>query len=205
MVENEDILAIARQKLVNAWQFAIREAREKGKQLFVSQYADQEGATWDFVLRVRDGDWYDHLVRDSLSVLETEPQLFERGRLGLTEAEEPLLRECVEQLKTSFRARIQKVASSDKPSSRLQYSGHGYYTDPDDPLMVVLLGVEVVERHLRRGTPKKASSGGKTDIKNRITACLPLGAYLGRLNLRPSSVMSVMVSTEQWNPLLSLG
>lgn len=149
---------------------------------------------------------YDDLVADSLTKLEGMPLAEVLSSIGHLRDEQgleqhpplELVDQCVEELKTSWNTRLNtpKEARETRETNTSRHPD-GWYLPADDPTCTVLMGLRRISQIMVEGPPKKASGKAevwnKTRVKDRLLRQLPLGSYLGRLNLRPDNITDLQV------------
>lgn len=149
---------------------------------------------------------YDDLVAASLAKLETMSAADVLEAVGtLNTPDNPagtppidLLNQCVEELKTSWKTRLTtpKEARETRETNTSRHPD-GWYLPADDPTCTVVMGLRRISQTMIEGPPKKASTRAevwnKTRVKDRLLTALPLGDYLGRLNLRPDNITDLQL------------
>lgn len=185
--------------LLNMWKAAVARAFRENRVLRIHGYVDQKGTSWNFLVRIlppKTG--YRELLRQSLEQLEArKDQPFRLEDWGLTaEVDAAQAGACLEELVESYRRRLSAdpESSGERYKEALHDTGEGYFlSQEDEGDRICLLSMEVIERQLLSGGVANEGAWGKSRIKLALERHLPIGRFLGRLNLTEANVNSVTV------------
>ena len=183
----------------------IEAAVRENRRVRLEGYVDNEGNAQDLIVELLPGNGYDALIKESLEELRTwdlKTALEICGVLSIEGQEVPppleLVAQALADLRDSWESRLNtpKEARQASTSGRdLQRQPLGWYSTEQEPELTVLLGLK---RHARSVVvPKEASTRkttpkwGISKVKERLTSKLPIGSYLGRLNLRPQRLRNL--------------
>jgi hypothetical protein len=183
----------------------IAAARRENRALAIRGYVDTKGSIQDFVVELLPPSGYDKMVADSLSVVEGWALADAIAACGVvhnpdgTDEMPPLdlLTQCLEELKTSWRTRLDTPKNErELRDNKLDKHSDGWYLPKDDSECTVLMGLRRISSELVKPASvsmAKPMKWQKTVVKDRLVKALPLGAYLGRLNLRPTNIADLQL------------
>lgn len=186
---------------------AVEAAKERGLPLLIENYYSSGGRkSADMVVDLLPPSGYDDLIGETLR--EATPARLEEIVQELVAkfpgTGEGFIRTCVDEQMKAWRKRVEEGPSgksSVEGGEGLVDSGKGWHSKPSDPFVTVLLGLRRVAETVRYEAPaKEAAAPGKTAIKNAFKNMLPMGDYIGRLNLTDENVDDVRVLLDGVRP-----
>lgn len=168
----------------------------------VEGYVDVKGQVSDIAVELLPPTGYDDMVATSLEILEhwtVHEATSLCGHIDFECVPFDMLVQAMKELEQSWKARIQlvKQAAPKEPTDGLVRQEDGWYLKADDPTLTVLKEMRKISQESRTTTPEKAGKTEKwtkTRVKEKLTVNLPIGSYLGRLNLRPETISGLKVS-----------
>lgn len=168
----------------------------------VEGYVDAKGQVSDIAVELLPSTGYDDMVAASLEILEhwtVHEATSLCGHIDYECVPFDMLVQAMQELEQSWKARIQlvKQAAPEKAPDGLERQEDGWYLKADDPTLTVLKEMRRISQEPRTTPVVKAGkveTWTKTRVKEKLTAHLPIGSYLGRLNLRPETITGLLVS-----------
>ena len=159
-------------------------AASKGGTLHIRGYRTGDGAEMNYTVRLLGSGGYKDLVKESLSLLR-EGKVFNNGfsheDWGQAVAEKD----------ASFQKTLDgETAPRNFARAMMEHEGYSSYENEPDTFILRNL-YKVSEECVTPGQAKTVKSAAKTLAKASIDKQLPIGKYLGQLNLAPGKYISV--------------
>lgn len=158
-------------------------AASRGGTLHIRGYRTSNGAEMNYTVKLLGPNGYKDLVRESLEKAGDLPRP--------AEFDNEVWAEAMAEKISSW----QKTLNGDtapRSFSRALMEHEGYSTYADDPDTYILRNLmKVSEEVVTPGEEKMVKSAAKTLAKAVIDRQLPIGKYLGQLNLAPGKYISV--------------
>ena len=160
-------------------------AAAKGGTLHIRGYRSGSGAETNYTVKLLGPDGYRELVRESLDMLK-EGKVVKPEGVDLN----IWILACNEK-QASFEATLTgETAPRNYARSMMEHEGYSSYEDEPDTFILRNL-MKVSEEIVTPGETKMVKSAAKTLAKAAIDKMLPIGKYLGQLNLAPGKYTSV--------------
>lgn len=179
----------------------VNNAAAGSKTLLVEKYVTSDGAVKDYMVRLLPEDGYKALVKESLDILDGDPSKFMKD-LKPADADMGEWAQAVSEQIDSFNKTLNPSADAPARNYKKELVKMGAsYVDKqefDNGAVNTAVLKNLVILSSVNHTPDKASKGPKGNIpkyKEMIRNELPIGKYLGQLNLSPEKVTSVRAVT----------
>lgn len=177
---------------------ALEVARATGKPLKLTRYYSTDGQKCStLVVRLLPEGGYDQLVQASIEEFKANEETLKAELRAKFPGNDALVDQCCKEQMAAWEKRARgEVSEHNKVAGYEELTGtpHGYSLKPSDPFMTVVFGLERLEEEVHS---ERASTGtgnaGKTRIKYAMKHELPLGKFIGRLNLSADTVVDVEV------------
>lgn len=167
----------------------ITAAHASGQALSIEGYITSAGAVINYTVKLLGPDGYKTLVAESLAVLE-DPK---RNPPRPLEIAPEVWRQALEEKMDSFRKTLSNSSGAHKAFTKelVEHPG-GYATYTGDGETVVLRNLQEIQKTVvTPGGDKIVNSSAKTLAKAAIDRQLPIGKFIGQLNLAPGKFTSI--------------
>ena len=168
----------------------ITDAHKRDAALVLVGYKTSKGDEIDYNVQLLGSNGYRELIGESLQLLQNnvvpaEVQAMEDYATARAE------------LLFSWARTVAGEAAARNYSSSLVDTGHGYHQYPDKPDFVVLRNMKVLtENYVVKAPAKTVNSAPKTLAKEAISKALPIGHYIGQLNVGLDNIKTIGVAIE---------
>lgn len=177
-------------------------AKDFGNNLIVEGYKSQDGGVSTFEVSFLGDDGYDDLVSKSASLLRKKiesgdlfPEHFDIPEGEVTP--DDLYAWAAEQLhawNTRLSTPVQMRHNRSLSDGLVQHED-GWFFKQGGEDVVILLNMTRENKEVLREPTKGPKSWGKSRVKKAIVESLPLGGYIGRLNLTPENIDGLRLVT----------
>lgn len=170
------------------------------KALMIEKYSNSSGWVYDYLVEPLSASGYDDLVKESHAQLFEirATEIITPRKFGIPGSEVSLhdLHAWVNELLTSFEKRMDTPADARETRSvnaglTIRGDGTMYKEGAEDT--VVITDLKVLSQKLVFMGKEGSTSWNKTAVKKRIKERLPIGEYMGRMNLSPSKIEDLHV------------
>lgn len=173
-------------------------ARQQGCSLEIRGYTNANGDVSDYTVAFLANNGYDDLVERSHAKLQH--LLHKEGAIALANAANiPLDKVAPAQVETwanemlaSYEKRMTTPPEERAVREQAGVSAHpnGYWVK-DGSEVTILRGLRLIQKTTRYAGKQASNTWGKTRVKNHIVNLLPIGDYIGQMNLDPEKLEGV--------------
>jgi len=172
----------------------VLKANDGSRRLRIERYCSQDGKCATYEVEILPSDGYDQLVKESYdALLEDQKKIVHQVVVEASEGAitGDFVNKCADEQRRAWEKRINQPADQGLADSSLTASGDGWFIKSGSPDTTVLLGLRVLSEEVHQPSQKAPSKWGKTRVKKAIASRLPIGKFIGRMNLDMDNVDDV--------------